>query len=532
MSVQYEYLTIKMSDLLLDDENPRFASSQLVKSKTAKISQESIITHLITYADIIRLAHRINEVKALHGSELITCYKRNDSYVVLEGNRRTCACKLLLDRELIPEKFRRNFPFISEETKSNIEEIMVIVYPDRESVQAYLSDRHINGIKKWSALEKNNFYMNLFDEYKNIKTITAYTSDSESVIKNCIRKYQFFMQVYNILKIELPNLEIEKINYLPMVDRFLDTLVGKDQEVGLNLKFNSDLLTYEFNNSKIDIYKKILKLIGEAFLIRKEKKYCTNGEIPKIISSEISNANDQKQLILNDERIRGLIKLIKEYKNESSEIINNTNSGENTSKTQNSNNKPKDYSDNKDKENKEDKEDKEDTSSDNEDDTSKYIPTKRYKPQKSRKEFLCFSYDETRNWDINGDSDYEVKIQSLIYDLSTISIYDHPYACACLYRSLLEVSTRFTYSRKIPQQNFNEKNLVGNLRYLNNNILFVNKTGKDISKIKEAIKANLETSDIVQILNLYVHYASPVDEQILLSTWNSMKFYVSACLEK
>ncbi|MEG0913303.1 MAG: hypothetical protein RSD35_02120 [Oscillospiraceae bacterium] len=96
------------------------------------------------------------------------------------------------------------------------------------------------------------------------------------------------------------------------------------------------------------------------------------------------------------------------------------------------------------------------------------------------------------------------------------------------------------YKNKYPpmgliKQPYNDKNLVQNMQYLNNNVIFTNKKSngaRDIPKIKEAIKANLSSSDIIQILNLYVHHDKPVDEQILLSTWNSMKFYIQACLEK
>lgn len=234
MPRNYEYKEVAVQELLLDEENPRFASSILVKESTNKITQEMIIEHLLRYSDVIKLAQRINEVGELHGSEIITCTKKGDKFVVLEGNRRTCACKLLLDRKLIPEQYRSNFPFITEHAKANIEKVMVTIYPDRESVQAYLSDRHIAGVRRWSALEKNNYYMNLFLQYGNVESVKKHTSDSVSVVTKSIKKYQFFMDVFNILKSKYTSLEIEKIDYLPMVDRFMDTLVGDDEEVGLN----------------------------------------------------------------------------------------------------------------------------------------------------------------------------------------------------------------------------------------------------------------------------------------------------------
>lgn len=316
MPRNYEYKEVAVQDLLLDEENPRFASSILVKESTNKITQEMIIEHLLRYSDVIKLAQRINEVGELHGSEIITCTKKGDKFVVLEGNRRTCACKLLLDRKLIPEQYRNSFPFITEHAKANIEKVMVTIYPDRESVQAYLSDRHIAGVRRWSALEKNNYYMNLFLQYGNVEAVKRHTSDSVSVVAKSIKKYQFFMDVFNVLKSKYTSLEIEKMDYLPMVDRFMETLVGDDEEVGLNLEFDTVKLQYFCMPEKRDIYDRILLKIGEAFLVRKERRLCGEGEIPKVVGSEIYGKNDQKRLILEDIRIPGLYSLIQQYKSD------------------------------------------------------------------------------------------------------------------------------------------------------------------------------------------------------------------------
>lgn len=316
MPRNYEYKEVAVQDLLLDEENPRFASSILVKESTNKITQKMIIEHLLRYSDVIKLAQRINDVGELHGSEIITCTKKGDKFVVLEGNRRTCACKLLLNRKLIPEQYRNNFPFITEHAKANIEKVMVTIYPDRESVQAYLSDRHIAGVRRWSALEKNNYYMNLFLQYGNVESVKKHTSDSISVVTKSIRKYQFFMDVFNVLKSKHTSLEIEKIDYLPMVDRFMDTLVGNDEEVGLNLEIDNEKLQYLCIPKKRDVYDKILLKIGEAFLVRKERRLCGDGELPKVVGSEIYGKNDQKRLILEDIRIPGLYSLIQQYKSD------------------------------------------------------------------------------------------------------------------------------------------------------------------------------------------------------------------------
>ncbi|WP_434510494.1 hypothetical protein [Desulfitobacterium sp. AusDCA] len=526
MARNYEYQEVNIADLMLDDENPRFASSVLVQDNTKKVSQTAIINHLLKYADIIKLANRINNVQELHGAELITCYKRDDNYVVIEGNRRTCACKLLLNRSLIPDEYKSSFPFLNAETKDNIEKVLVIIYPDREAVQAFLSDRHINGVKRWAAFEKNNYYMNLFNTYGDFSEVQKFTSDTIGTIRKSVKKYQFFMDVFHVLKSRFNEIEIENLDYLPMVDRFMDILVGEDSEVGLNLSFDKATQKYSCETEKQSKYNEILMLIGEAFLLRKEKKYCKKGELSKIISTEIYGFSNQKELILKDERIPGLITLINDYKGLKVPF-----------KDLNQDDTDQPQGDENDKSNGSSPSDDDDNSYNGdtpEDEKEKYIPPLKFKPKKTLREYLSFTVDEAKNFKINGNSDFEIKIRSLIHDLSSLSVYKHPYACALLYRTLLEIATRLVYYRCASSLGnpYNENDLVGNMKYLNNNFLFAGRSGKNIPKIKEAIKSNLNNQDIIQILNLYIHYPNPVDEKVLLSSWNSMKFYIQACLEK
>ena len=75
-------------------------------------------------------------------------------------------------------------------------------------------------------------------------------------------------------------------------------------------------LQYLCISEKRDVYDKILLKIGEAFLVRKERRLCGDGELSKVVGSEIYGKNDQKRLILEDIRIPGLYSLIQQYKSD------------------------------------------------------------------------------------------------------------------------------------------------------------------------------------------------------------------------
>lgn len=500
MSLPYKYFTANVADLLLDVKNPRFASSTLVDNASKAPDQNDVIKHLLKYADIITLANNIDRTHCLHGSEMVTCYANQDgNLIVAEGNRRICACKLLLNRDLIPDEYKASFPEASSETIENITSITINLYPNRESVQAYLSDRHISGVRKWSALEKNNYYMNLFQQYRDIHMVKSFTTDSLATVKKCIIKYQFFMRVYKVLVRHGVKLEIEKIDYLPLADRFMDILVGNDPDVGLSLKLDENRFVYLCPDSKKEIYDRILYLVGEAFLVRK-----TTDDNPRIIGADVPNKRARKNLIVEDKKIPGLYGLIKEYK---------AIEGSDVTYTEDEPNEPPTSS----------------TTASSEDDSFIFVPDK-YIPQKQREDSLVITVSEATDFKF-GNRDYDKKICEILRELATMKISQKPVACACLFRCLLEMCARRVFDKNIDPsiKNYDEKDLKGNLLYINNNVLFNNMKGSQIDKTRTAIKDKLKDG-LIDVLNLYIHYPQMVDASQLMNSWSIMKLFVIRCL--
>lgn len=504
MSLPYQYVEVKTSELLLDIENPRFASSTLVDNATTAPTEADVIRHLLQFGDIIDLAKGIEKTKYLHGSEMVTCYLNTDGrLIVAEGNRRICACKLLLNRDLIPADKKDEFPVASQETIDNIKMVMITLYPSRESVQSYLSDRHITGVKKWSALEKNNYYMNLFQQYKDVNIVKSYTSDPVSVVKRSIIKYQFFMRIYKILKAHGHKLAIEEIDYLPLVDRFMGILVGNDPEVGLGLKLDEARLVYLCPDSKKELYENILYLVGKAFLIR------TASDVPsKIIGSDVSNNHQRKELILKDEKIPGLYKLIKEYKN--IQEINSTYTAP-----------------------VEDEPGATPTPPDAITSSPTYVPVipAKYVPKQHKMEYLKITLEESKSF-VFDESERDIRLQEIIRELSHLKLVSDPIACVGLYRCLLETCARRVFEKNIPAttSTYNESDLASNLNYINNNVAFKGCAGSEVEKTRKAIKSCLGKDGIIDILNLYIHYPKMVDTTIIANSWNTMKILVIRCL--
>ena len=308
------------------------------------------------------------------------------------------------------------------------------------------------------------------------------------------------MDIFNALKLKHNDIEFEKLDYLPMVDRFMSIIVGNDPDVGLNLLLDENTLKYSYDVAKNNIYQEILVLVGEAFLHRKESKACSKDELSKILSSEIRNAAEQKLLITTDKRIPGLLALIKVYNKTDKKETSN---GHKNTETESDNTSTEvHYTDTDDEDTRIDG--KMETDGQSED--YKFVPSRKYRPKKSSKEYLCFTLDEAKTFKLAGTSDYEEKIKEVVRDLATLSVYEHPYACALLYRTLLEISTRLVFERHSSSigHTFNDgNNIEGNMLILNNNFLFTGVGGKDVIKIRNQIKTKLSNEKIVDTLNLY-----------------------------
>lgn len=182
----------KILDLHLDSQNPRFFDGKKIRS------EPEIIKYLLEYEEIIPLANEINDYGGLLLGERLICTIENGNYVVLEGNRRCTACKLLLDPKLIPPEFKSKFPHINEETRNMIEEIEIDIIDSRDEAAYVLSKRHVDGPRKWGAFEKKRFHVFHYERTKSLKLVGSLSSFSEQTIREDCKDYYFYQTVKDI----------------------------------------------------------------------------------------------------------------------------------------------------------------------------------------------------------------------------------------------------------------------------------------------------------------------------------------------
>lgn len=169
----------------LDWQNPRIDAG----SNTA---QDDIRLNLLEHEEVIELAKKIITYGGLVPGENIIVTEENGDFIVLEGNRRVCACQLLIDAALLPKKYAKLFPKTdSVALLENIGSINADVSPSREAAEVILTLRHTSlGAKQWSPLAKMRRSVRLFDQKHSIEEIAMKFSEKPGTIKKNIRAYR------------------------------------------------------------------------------------------------------------------------------------------------------------------------------------------------------------------------------------------------------------------------------------------------------------------------------------------------------
>ena len=165
-----QFRPIPISNLKLDFYNPR-----LPKSKQGK-DEKTVIEFMLLEAATLELMLAIAENDFFAGELLLVVEDENDKgkYVVIEGNRRLTAVKLLHNPELTSVK-KIATKEIVDNAKYKPTELPCLIFEDKSKILKYLGFRHITGIKSWRLLEKARYLFELrnSDDFKNLSFLDA-----------------------------------------------------------------------------------------------------------------------------------------------------------------------------------------------------------------------------------------------------------------------------------------------------------------------------------------------------------------------
>jgi ParB-like chromosome segregation protein Spo0J len=173
----------KVSTLELDPLNPRIPA--LVDAP----SQRDIVAHMVEHEEVHDLAKSIADFGGLYPSESLIAVEEDGKKVVLEGNRRLAALKLLNSPDLAPDNMKSKFrSLIHNLPKQAIESAEVVVAPSRAAAARLIVARHTGEVvKRWSRAQQAKYIRTLVQAGQTIEEVAAEVQMAPGDIRNFLR---------------------------------------------------------------------------------------------------------------------------------------------------------------------------------------------------------------------------------------------------------------------------------------------------------------------------------------------------------
>lgn len=211
MTTKIEYLPI--DQLFLDPTNPRLgrnvASPDLSQDQVIEVMQDWTLDELaVSFLE-----------SGFWPQEALIVVKEmlygQDHYVVVEGNRRLAALKLL-QRVIRGEiKTKKWDEIVDGKTlaKDFFESIPYIQVDNRKAVSAYLGFRHVTGIKEWNPAEKAQYISKLIDEGMQYDEVRRKIGSKTPTVRQNYIAYKLLRQMEQQDRIAISKVE-EKFSVL------------------------------------------------------------------------------------------------------------------------------------------------------------------------------------------------------------------------------------------------------------------------------------------------------------------------------
>lgn len=147
---------IRASEFHFDPSNPRFAELG------REVEEEEVLQVLWREMAVDEIALSIAE-NGFFPHEPLFAARESGRLVVIEGNRRLAAVRLLTNDKLRKSVGATDLPMISAERRSDLEYLPVVVSKRRDLWQ-YVGFKHVNGPQAWGSFAKAQYIAWVHDE--------------------------------------------------------------------------------------------------------------------------------------------------------------------------------------------------------------------------------------------------------------------------------------------------------------------------------------------------------------------------------
>ena len=177
-----------VSDLTFDLENPRLPEFGLTSNST----EADVIKVLWEAMDVEELVMSIAASGFFRHEPLIVT-EEGGRNVVIEGNRRLAAVKVLLNPQ-IAEDLKADVPTITKRARSALRELPTI-FGTRKDAWRYLGFKHVNGPAKWSSYAKSRYIADVHRKFGvKLEDIAKQIGDTHRTVQRLFRGFMVIEQ--------------------------------------------------------------------------------------------------------------------------------------------------------------------------------------------------------------------------------------------------------------------------------------------------------------------------------------------------
>lgn len=150
---------LKVSQLLFDSQNFRLPED-------AQGSHQNEVLEILDQGfRLLQIGESLADNGYFIEEPLVVIPGPHDKYIVVEGNRRLAALKLLLEKDLRSlSKDSDAWEALAKRLKEDLSEVPVVKHRSRDELIPVLGYRHIAGIEMWDPLAKAIFISGLVDQ--------------------------------------------------------------------------------------------------------------------------------------------------------------------------------------------------------------------------------------------------------------------------------------------------------------------------------------------------------------------------------
>ncbi len=248
---QFKYQSINLKNITLDPRNPRIVTLEKLES------EEKIVEYLFAYHDLGKFIRKISQEGRNIGAERPYIVKDGSGFIVVEGNTRIAAYKVLTGLIKPPQKYMASAIAISEDTKKSLMKVDCSIAPNRDALLPIMASAHFGqGDKsKWGVLGSRKAVYDEWERGRKVAEIASAFNRTEGEIRELIIEYRLYMKAisYSWTNEEYEKITDPNIEFNPPI-RFLQTSGHKAKlgisydMINLEVKFESDLSKLKFKH--------------------------------------------------------------------------------------------------------------------------------------------------------------------------------------------------------------------------------------------------------------------------------------------